>query len=514
MHKQKKAFTIVELLIVIIIVGVLAVLTFLSISGIVNRANIASVKSDLVNTSKQLQLELVTNGSYPTYINDINSGRGPRVSSNGTLIYQYDKAANSSLYCLTATLGGAVYSVTQSTAPAEGPCSVYGLVTSGMIANYDVANNSSFLGEPTTNQYSNSDFSSGLNSWSFSSWDSPSQYTKTTGTVMGPFGSPVTALIISRSTGTAASADFHQGNGGKYVSGQNYTLSAYVKGSGSINKSYQSGFTSSNAGTVNLTGDWQRVEYTVSSATSANYPFWAAANISQNSSLYFYMPQSENKAYSTPYVNGTRGSTYRTGGGLRDISGYGFNGELMNGPTYNSSNNGFLNFDGVDDYINISPSLLSDAQSGTVSMWFNRGAWTSDFETLFTKSNGAPWVNNHIVISRNNTTDYINLTISDNTNSTFASVLTPVINANQWYNIVMTWDGSVLIGYLNGAEIGRFNTSIKVPSNSTLVAIGKGAAGTGRYFAGKISNTLIYNKALTASEVTQNFNALKERYGL
>lgn len=510
----KRAFTIVELLIVVFVISVLAGLLFVSFSTLTNNANSVAIQSDLTNISKQIQLEVAKNGTYPTFLSDINSGLGVKTTSGSSLIYQYDKTISPYSYCITESIGSVIYSVTQGTSSYKGSCSISGLVTNGMVANYDVPNAASFIGEPTTNQYTNSNFANGLTDWIFGSWNDPVQYTKTTGTVMGPFGSPVTALIINRGSGSATSADFHQGNGGKYISGQSYTLSAYVKGSGTIGKSFQSGFSSSNAGNVTLNGDWQKIEYTVNSSTSTNYPFWAAANISQNSTLYFYRPQSENKSYSTTYVNGTRGAAYGTGGGLIDISGNGFHGDLVNGPIYNSNNQGSISFDGVDDYININPSMLNDASSGTVSMWFNRGAWTSDFTTLFSKSNGGNWINNHVLISRFNLTDTINLTISDNTNSTTNSVTTSTINPSQWYNISMTWDGSKLIGYLNGSEIGRSNTSIKIPNNSTSIVIGKGPVGTGRYFAGLIPSVTMYNRALSASEISQNFNALRGRYGI
>ncbi|MFZ2125645.1 MAG: prepilin-type N-terminal cleavage/methylation domain-containing protein, partial [Candidatus Saccharimonadales bacterium] len=61
-----RGFTIVELLVVIVVIGVLAAITIVSYTGVTNKAIIASIKSDLANASQQLKFYQVTNGSYPT----------------------------------------------------------------------------------------------------------------------------------------------------------------------------------------------------------------------------------------------------------------------------------------------------------------------------------------------------------------------------------------------------------------------------------------------------------------
>jgi hypothetical protein len=57
------------------------------------------------------------------------------------------------------------------------------------------------------------------------------------------------------------------------------------------------------------------------------------------------------------------------------------------------------------------------------------------------------------------------------------------------------------------------NTSSYVQGTSTFV-IGKNPSSNITYFQGSISNYVIYNKALTAQEITQNYNATKTRFGL
>lgn len=76
-----KAFTIVELLVVIVVIGILAAITIVSYSGITNRAKIASIQSDLSNSYMQLSMFYVDNGAYPTTIS-VDCGSSPTTTTN------------------------------------------------------------------------------------------------------------------------------------------------------------------------------------------------------------------------------------------------------------------------------------------------------------------------------------------------------------------------------------------------------------------------------------------------
>ncbi|MBC7943199.1 prepilin-type N-terminal cleavage/methylation domain-containing protein [Candidatus Saccharibacteria bacterium] len=65
-YKQKSGFTIVELLIVIVVIGILAAITIVAYNGINNRALTVTLKSDLVNASDLMELASVGSGNYPT----------------------------------------------------------------------------------------------------------------------------------------------------------------------------------------------------------------------------------------------------------------------------------------------------------------------------------------------------------------------------------------------------------------------------------------------------------------
>ncbi len=97
--KLKTGFTIVELLVIVVIIGILATLTIVSYSGIQKRAAIVTLKSDLANVRTQLAIEYSTTGNYPPSEAAANEGQG-FAKSPGTS-YQYSLSGSD--YCVTAT---------------------------------------------------------------------------------------------------------------------------------------------------------------------------------------------------------------------------------------------------------------------------------------------------------------------------------------------------------------------------------------------------------------------------
>ena len=97
-------------------------------------------------------------------------------------------------------------------------------------------------------------------------------------------------------------------------------------------------------------------------------------------------------------------------------------------------------------------------------------------------------------------------------------------NINQWNNLVAVWDGvnkNILI-YLNNAlttttqtqNAGGGLAGVTNTDSNTNNIIGAYTNGSSYNFPGKISQTIIYNKVLSANEVKQNFNATRGRYGI
>ena len=205
-----------------------------------------------------------------------------------------------------------------------------------------------------------------------------------------------------------------------------------------------------------------------------------------------------------------------------DLSGRGNTGTLTNGLTYSSSNGGSIVFDGVDDYVDFS----------TISQITNSNEIT--FEG-FVKINGTSsgsfnWGGQYLIFKRNSrTTNFEGFSLYfDQNDNRFKVTSTPsggspqarastnVTTRGIIYHVLATGktNDSIKI-YLNGVLQGTTNIShtLDLPSTPTL-KIGRSAES----FEGPSNATIymarVYNRALTASEIQQNFNALRGRYGI
>ena len=195
-----------------------------------------------------------------------------------------------------------------------------------------------------------------------------------------------------------------------------------------------------------------------------------------------------------------------------DLSGNGRNGTLVNSPAFTSDGGGCIVLDGVNDYISM--STLGVAPSNlTVDYWIKRNAdngyfWVIDnmdqpeLRMRFEGGNLAPAIYDNGA--------YILETVSSTTFST-----------SLWYNICVTiTNGSQKIYINGGTEIivgtGSYDGAVSGDNagEHTLGTYNRPGAGYGGYASVKIGSYRFYNRVLTAQEVTQNFNALKGRYGL
>ena len=131
--RNNKAFTIVELLVVITVIGILATIAAVSYVGVSAKAKTAAVQSDLRNASQQIDMYKVENSQYPTSTSVLNDNKGLKLSpSNSLLSYTYDDTAN--YYCLTMKSGTIVTSIKNNAAPVSGYC-MRNLVKNGDFSN-------------------------------------------------------------------------------------------------------------------------------------------------------------------------------------------------------------------------------------------------------------------------------------------------------------------------------------------------------------------------------------------
>jgi hypothetical protein len=209
-----------------------------------------------------------------------------------------------------------------------------------------------------------------------------------------------------------------------------------------------------------------------------------------------------------------------------DKSGFGNNGTLTNGPTFSSANGGSIVFDGTNDYVitsdNQSTSLNTTAGI-TLESWIRPTA-------LANASNGDGVFSKGLSSDNNSGAYELLLYPSSSFNTPLFRIRvgssTPTYNpntpltVNQIYHLISTYDGTTIRIFINGVESGNgLNQVGNIESNTQQLTIGvryliRNFPNFDSFFTGNIYSTRIYNRALTASEVLQNYNATKGRFGL
>ena len=239
---------------------------------------------------------------------------------------------------------------------------------------------------------------------------------------------------------------------------------------------------------------WTRVSYTVTN-TPNNYGN-VACSYNTNGTIYITATQYEKKSYSTPFVNGSRtANTVAGGGGLLDISGNNINADLTN-VSFDSS--GYI-FAG-SQYVNVS-SLITGNQS------FSWGAW------IYPTATGTPvfFGNASAGLAMVSYWDSANNKVRVGTWGFDRLTSGTTILPSNWGYTFWTWDGTTLTSYTNGIADGTA-TGFSFNISNLYTTIGN--AVNAQYFTGRIAQTLVYNRALSAAEVLQNFNATRKTYGL
>ena len=188
-----------------------------------------------------------------------------------------------------------------------------------------------------------------------------------------------------------------------------------------------------------------------------------------------------------------------------DISGNAFNSTLTNGPTYTSGVNGYFTFDGVDDFSSVPINAAFNTPSVTFEVWAYLQT-ISDRHILYVN-----WQGNALEVNSDRSVVMYNY---GSAGQQGAGSSAGAINWGTWNHLVGVYDNGAqaLYLYVNGALLAtRTSTPSTIYSVSTHAISGVAFGGE---VNGRISVVRHYNIALSASQILQNFNAIRGRYGI
>jgi hypothetical protein len=217
--------------------------------------------------------------------------------------------------------------------------------------------------------------------------------------------------------------------------------------------------------------------------------------------------------------------SYNGGTTWRDLTGSN-NGTFTNmtATNFNKSNGGILNFDGSNESVTVASSNLSfNVQSGSSFLAWVKPDTVAGGDTfgsnnpkyIISKGSGNVSTANFLFRILGGKIDFVyaratNQYITQRSSSS-------VVIANTWNFISAVHNGSSIKLYLNGSESASSNSN-NAPTYASLTTGTSAYIGSEinnqRYFDGSIGAINIYNRALTAAEVSRNFNVMRHRFGI
>ena len=404
----------------------------------------------------------------------------------------------------------------------------------GLIFMYDVLDqDNSYKGEPATN-YHDYDKSvmnqTGFNNWSCYDGSPPyhtwgTNQSRTFVTIPGPDGKDTPAML------------YYNFNGGFYgptdwggipaaicTTGNKITIQAWVKAAdaasvGLVVSPYtyfnlNNGGVEATATNWTLTENWQLISHTHtmgSSGTNNNATLYFFTSNGFTSPVRMYLTKTailSGKGHAVQWLPG--GTTRSSTQGLLDVVGT----TQINISNVSFDANAQITFDGSNDYINIGSGTGINQFSGnfTISLWAmrtaggNYGNLIGDYYTNSTGTTGE-W---QIMMGPSS-----QLTLYKVGSGYIISNIASGFSNNTWINVVVTRLGNLVTMYANSNVIATGSDSTSYGTVTGNLNIGIDGNNSSEPFPGNIASISIYkNRALSAQEVLQNYNATKSRFSL
>jgi len=401
------------------------------------------------------------------------------------------------------------------------------IVTNGLVLNLDTQSPQSIPLDPTINLFNSSE------NIPVFPWTS-NNGTRVTSSIAAPFGLG-SASLYSATAGFSnvyQERTLYQGTYNlswyiKYINQQYYSLILEGPSNGRVTFDILNGTIV--AGTLAGSGTSPVIEpapngyyrislslnITTSSIAFARPLLWTGlynGNSNSGSQAYIWGAQLSRTSYATPYISSSS-TVLGARTSWQDISGNNNTATLFSSsisgsiPVFPAANNRVLQFDGTSSFALVpGNSILQPSSSITIESVFQRNSGRTIMSYNNDNSGAAKTYSFEHV-------GPIQGRIVTTSGSTILSG--PTINSDTWYHTILTYDGSLVALYLNGTLVASSTTSGSLSyAVGGNLNIGRKNLIDGEYLLGKVQVARVYNRALSQAEITQNYNALKSRFGL
>ena len=383
----------------------------------------------------------------------------------------------------------------------------------GLVFAYDQANIvRSYLGEPTTNTVGQLNSFSALDLYTWASSGNTSTWSRDTTAPLSPVKGIPLKEISSGTDSYSSTYNNTVNNISAASSGQTWTVSVYALAAAGTNiqvwifgANSSGNYIELNVNAFTATGVWQRISVTMTFTNGSTAAVQARVATATNGGVIWWDGlQMEQKTKATQFTTGTRSVTQ----GLKDLTGR----STIDLSNVSFDSNAQPTWDGTDDQIAVT-GFTQPTDPNIYSVEAVVKLYTHNPGTNI----GSVIVNNYSslygwIFYLNGPLSYLGIRHHDGASGGYDLVYGTGINLNQFYHIVATDDKTTVRLYLNGIQVASraSATALNYSGQPTIGQFGGNFAVTN----GEIPVVKIYNKTLTASEIQQNFNAVRGRYGI
>lgn len=187
------------------------------------------------------------------------------------------------------------------------------------------------------------------------------------------------------------------------------------------------------------------------------------------------------------------------------------NATLINGPVWRPASGqigGALEFDGVDDYVDIGTLDITGGTGLTLALWFKADDFDAGYARFIAKVTETQ--DHYWLLSTSDDGTALRFNLKAGGSTSVLRTSTGQIQTGRWYHVAATYDGSRMLLYKNGVEIASINKSGSIDTNPNVLAtIGNQPPAAGSWpFDGLIDDVRIYNRALSATEIAAIANPI------